>query len=60
MKITLTTALKNLSRNELERVSHAAMVGDAETIKRLLGQQGYDGGDSDDTKKIGQLVKKLR
>ncbi len=53
MKITLTTALKNLSRTELERVSHAAMVGDAETIKRLLGQQGYDGGDSDDTKKIG-------
>lgn len=60
MKITLTTALKNLSRNELERVSHAAMIGDAETIKRLLGQQEYDGGDSDDTKKIGQLVKKLR
>ena len=60
MKITLTTALKNLSRTELECVSHAAMVGDAETIKRLLGQQGYDGSDSDDTKKIGQLVKKLR
>ena len=60
MKITLTTALKNHSRTELERVSHAAMVGDAETIKRLIGQQGYDGSDSDDTKKIGQLVKKLR
>lgn len=60
MKITLTTALENLSRAELERVSHAAMVGDSETVKRLLGQQGYGGSDSDDTKKIGQLVKKLR
>lgn len=60
MKITITAALEKLSKAELERVSHAAMVGDSSTIKRLLGQQGYDGGDSDDMKRIGQLVKKLR
>ena len=60
MKITLTTALEKLSKTELERVSHAAMVGDSETIKRLLSQQGYDGSDSDDAKRIGQLIKKLR
>lgn len=60
MKITLTTALENLSRTELERISHAAMVGDSSTIKRLLGQLGYDGSDSDDVKKIGQLVKRMR
>lgn len=60
MKITLIAALEKLSKHELDRVSHAAMIGDANTIKRLLGQQGYDGSDSDDTKKIGQLVKKLR
>lgn len=60
MKITLTSALEKLSKSELERISHAAMIGDVSTIKKILGQQGYDGGDASDPHKIGQLVKKLR
>lgn len=58
MTITITTALEKLSKTELERVSHAAMLGKAEGIRRILGQHGYDGGDADDPQKVKKLLKK--
>ena len=58
MTITIATALEKLSKTELERVSHAAMLGKAEDIRRILGQHGYDGSDADDPQKVKKLLKK--
>lgn len=60
MTITITTALEKLSKTELERVSHAAMLRKTEDIRRILGQHGYDGSDADDPQKVKKLLKKYR
>jgi hypothetical protein len=44
---------------QLEKVKHAAAVGDYDSIMRIVKAEGYDGSDGSDPKTVGEKVKRM-
>ena len=59
MGVTLMTAVERLPRMQLEKVKHAAAVGDYDSIMRIVKAEGYDGSDGSDPKTVGEKVKRM-